>query len=95
MLEGRLRILASTRPNRRSNLEIIVSILDTCRAWAKKTQVMNQCNMSSKQFTGYLDLLLEANLLSMENDCRSLVLRTTSKGKDFLKAYNTLKTMME
>jgi predicted transcriptional regulator len=95
MLEGSLRILERTNSKRRSNLEIVASILDTCLYGTKKTLVMNQCNMSSKQFTGYLDSLLEANLLSIENDCRSLLLRTTSKGKDFLKTYNSVKAMME
>jgi predicted transcriptional regulator len=95
MLEGSLRILASTSPERRTHLEIIASILDTCRYWTKRTQVMYQCNMSYKQCTGYLDVLLEANLLSIENDRQSFLLITTSKGKDFLKAYNSMKTMME
>ena len=95
MLGGSLRILASTRSTRRTHLAIIASILDTCRGWTKRTRVMYQCNMSFNQCTGYLDLLLEANLLSIENGCGSLLLITTGKGKDFLKAYNTLKTMME
>jgi predicted transcriptional regulator len=47
------------------------------------------------QFTGYLGLLLEANLLSIENNRQSFLLITTGKGKDFLKAYNSMKTMME
>jgi predicted transcriptional regulator len=51
--------------------------------------------MSSKQFAVYLDVLLEANLLSAENNCQSPVLRVSSKGKDFLQAYNSMKTMME
>ena len=87
--------MASTRSKRRANLEIIASILDTCRYWTKRTQAMCQCNMSSMQFTGYLGLLLEANLLSIENNRQSFLLITTSTGKDFLKAYNSMKTMME
>jgi predicted transcriptional regulator len=51
--------------------------------------------MSSKQFTGYLDALLEANLLLIQNDRRSLLLRVSGKGKDFLKAYNSVITMLE
>jgi predicted transcriptional regulator len=96
MFEGSLRILASTRSRaRRTHLEIIASILDTCLHYTKRTQVMSQCNMSYPQCNGYLDLLLKANLLSIENDRQSFLLRTTSKGKDFLKAYNSVLTMME
>jgi predicted transcriptional regulator len=51
--------------------------------------------MSYPQCNGYLDLLLRANLLSIENDRQSFLLITTSKGKDFLKAYNTAMTILE
>lgn len=87
--------MAGANSGRRTYLEIVASILDACHYWTKKTHVMYQCNMSSKQFTGYLDLLLEANLLIIENDRRSLLLRVSSKGKHFLKTYNSVKTMME
>jgi predicted transcriptional regulator len=87
--------LAGTGRKRRNNLEIIASILDACRYWTKKKNAMCQCGMSSKQFAVYLDVLLEANLLSTENNCQSPVLRVSSKGKDFLQAYNSMKTMME
>ena len=95
MLEGSLRILANTSSKRRTHLGIIASILDTCLHSAKRTQVMSQCNMSYPQCNGYLDLLFRANLLSIENDCQSFRLITTSKGKDFLKAYNTAMTILE
>jgi len=51
--------------------------------------------MSSKQFTGYLDMLLKANLLLIENDHPSLLLRVSGKGKDFLKTYNSVMSMLE
>ena len=80
---------------RRSNLEIIASILNACRYSRRKYHVMYTCNMSSPQFTGYLDILLKANLLLIEIDRGHLLLRATGKGKDFLKAYNGVKTMLE
>ena len=79
----------------RTNLEIIASILDACHYGAKKTRVMYQCNLSFKQLRGYLDLLLEANLLLIENQPRYPLLRVSGKGKDFLKAYDSMKTLME
>lgn len=56
---------------------------------------MYSCNLSFKQLTGYMDLLLRANLLSIESDRRYPLIRVSSKGKDFLKAYDDIKTMME
>ncbi|HVP15913.1 MAG TPA: winged helix-turn-helix domain-containing protein [candidate division Zixibacteria bacterium] len=87
-------ILASTNSRLRSHLEIIASILDACRYSTKKTHLMYLCNMSFRQLEDYLDLLLKTNVLSIENG-RSIILTASSKGKDFLKAYNSIKTMME
>jgi predicted transcriptional regulator len=56
---------------------------------------MGMCGMSSKQLTGYLDMLLEANLLSIENDSRSPLFRASGKGKYFLQAYNSMMNMLE
>lgn len=80
---------------RRSNLEIIASILNACRYSRRKYHVMYTCNMSSPQFTGYLDMLLKANLLLIEIESGHLWLRVSDKGKDFLKAYSSVKTMLE
>jgi len=87
--------LASTSPERRTRLDVIASILDACQYWTLKTHVMYQCNLSFKLLTDYLDLLLEAHLLLIEDDRRSLLFRVSSKGKDFLRAYDGIKTMME
>jgi predicted transcriptional regulator len=92
--------LTTKSSERRSFLEIVASILDACEYETRKTHVMYQCNLSFKQFTGYLDLLLEANLLLIDNDRRyddrrCFLLRVSSKGIDFLKAYNGMKSLME
>jgi len=51
--------------------------------------------MNFKQFEDYLDLLLKANLLVMENHRRYFMLTVSNKGKCFLNTYNNMKTMME
>lgn len=56
---------------------------------------MCECNVSSRQFTGYVGVLLKANLLLNEIESGHLWLRVTDKGKDFLKAYSFVKTMLE
>jgi len=95
MLGRSLGILASTNRERRTRLEIIASILDACHNWTRKTHVMFQCNLSYNLLKDYVDLLLEANLLLIENDSQSPLLRVSRKGEDFLKAYAGIKTMME
>jgi predicted transcriptional regulator len=85
----------TTRRERRTSLEVIASILDACQYGTRKTNVMYQCNMSFKQLADYLDLLLETNLLLIDNGRRYSLFRVSSKGKYFLKAYNSMKTLME
>jgi predicted transcriptional regulator len=87
--------LATKRPERRPFLEIIASILDACQNGTIRTRIMYQCKMNSKQFTGYLDLLLEANLLLINNDRQHFLFTVSSKGREFLKAYNGMKTLVE
>jgi predicted transcriptional regulator len=88
--------LASNDARRRRTLfEIIVKILGACHANAKKTALMYRCNMSFRQLTGYLDLMLGAKLLLIENDGSRLLFRISGKGRDFMKAYESLKSLME
>ena len=81
--------------SRRTLFEIISQILGACHANAKKTMLMYRCNMSFKQLTGYLDLMLGAQLLLIENNGPHLLFRISDKGRDFLKACESLKTLME
>ncbi len=83
--------MASRSFRRRTRLDIIASILDDCRQRNNKTHVMYHCNLSFKQFAGYLELLLKADLVLMENDRRNLMLKASGKGKRFLKAYDGMK----
>jgi predicted transcriptional regulator len=76
-------------------VDIAASILEACRYGTNKTHTMYQCNLSSKQLEGYLDLLSKANLLVIENDHRRFMLTVSSKGKHFLKVYNGMKSLMQ
>jgi predicted transcriptional regulator len=87
--------LATQSPKRRTFLEIIASILDACQHGTGKTRLMYQCKMSSKQSASYLNLLLETNLLLIDDYRQHLLFTVSSKGKDFLKAYNGMKTLVE
>lgn len=80
---------------RRSNLQIFASILDACRYGNRKTRVMGICGMSSRQLIGYLDTLVRANLLSVENGGRSLLFRVTKKGRYFLQTYDNMMGILE
>jgi predicted transcriptional regulator len=65
----------------RDRLQIIASILSIAGRRAKKTQIMYQANLSYRLLCRYLGEVLDAGLVSFENeDCYVL----TAKGKEFL-----------
>jgi len=67
--------------NYRDRLQIIADILFIASKRAKKTQIMYQANLSYRLLCRYLGDVLDAGLVSFENeDCYVL----TKKGKEFL-----------
>jgi len=94
LMQRSLSTLTSTS-FRRSHIQILASILEACQCRTCKTQVMSQCNLNSRLFEDYRDVLLKANLLAIESDNRFLNLLLSNKGKSFLNRYNSMKTMIE
>jgi len=65
----------------RDRLQIIADILSIASRRAKKTQIMYQANLSYKLLCRYLGEVLDAGLVSFENEeCYVL----TAKGEEFL-----------
>jgi len=65
----------------RDRLRIIADVLSIAGGRAKKTQIMYQANLSYRLLCRYLEEVLDAGLVSCENeDCYVL----TAKGKEFL-----------
>jgi predicted transcriptional regulator len=81
----------------RSFLDIIADILEACNGETRKTHLMFRCNLAFRQLKHYLDFLLVRNLLcTVAEDSGPIrgFFKTTDKGKDFLKAYKSLKALM-
>lgn len=87
--------MVTKSPRKRTFLEIIASILNACQHEIGKTNLISQCKMNSKQFTNYVDMLLKTNLLLIDHGRQNFLFTVSSKGKDFLKAYNSMKTLVE
>ena len=91
MLSNSERKLSSSRRFRkRSNIDVMASILNEAHRGARKTRIMYRCNLSHKQLLVYLKLLLGMKLLAPHSD----LYETTAKGLKFLDAYRTLKALM-
>ena len=87
----------SRRVRKRSDIDIMASILNEAHKGARKTRVMYGCNLSYRQLQVYLKLLLGMGFLSSHSEKGSSkldVFKTTAKGLKFLKAYRTLKALM-
>ena len=82
---------------KRSDIDIMASILNEAHKGARKTRVMYRCNLSYRQLQVYLKLLLGMGFLSSHSEKGSSELnlfKTTAKGLKFLNAYRTLKALM-
>ena len=81
----------------RSFLDIVADILEACNSGTRKTYLMFRCNLAFRQLKYYLDFLLKKNLLcTVAGDGGSIrdLFKVTEKGKEFLKAYKNLKSLM-
>jgi len=97
-------ISLSTNTKKRSNnshrgrLDIIADILEASYGGTRKTYLMYRCNMSFKQLRYYLDFLLTKELLyafAESVDLDPSFFKITDKGREFLRAYNGLKSLMK
>ena len=87
----------SRRIRKRSDIDIMASILNEAHKGARKTHIMYRCNLSHRQLQVYLKLLLGMGLLASHSDKNSGKLdlfKTTAKGLKFLDAYRILKALM-
>ena len=85
------------RIRKRSDVDVMASVLKEAHKGARKTRIMYRCNLSHTQLQVYLKLLLGMGFLAShsEKDSNELDLfKTTAKGLKFLDAYRTLKALM-
>ncbi len=85
------RLLSSKR---RSSFEIIASILEASRQSISKTQLMLRCKLSFPQMQRYLDLTIQSELISAENNGGKVSYKTTAKGRECLKAFERMRSLV-
>jgi len=83
--------------NHRGRLDIIADILDASLGGGRKTHLMSHCNLSFRQLKSYLHFLLtqEFLVLVQGNGSVNESLEVTDKGRQFLRAYKGLMTLMQ
>jgi len=87
----------SVNSNHRGSLDIIADILDASGGQVKKTYLMYRCNLSFRQLKYYLSFLLNQDLLSEVGPNGSSsheLFEVTDKGREYLRAYRSLMSLM-
>ncbi len=82
----------------RGNFDIIADILGASHGGVKKTYLMYRCNLSFKQMKSYSRFLIETGLLQVnvnQGNGEGGLFEVTDKGKIFLKAYDSLTSLMK
>jgi len=81
----------------RGHLDIIADILDASRSGAKRTFLMNQCNLSFRQLKSYSHFLVDQGFLRVmvrDDGSKNQAFEVTEKGREFLRAYGGLMSLM-
>jgi predicted transcriptional regulator len=84
--------------NHRGRFDIIADILDAAHGGVKRTYLMYQCNLSFRQLKSYSHFLVKQGFLRLvilEDNSKNGSFEVTEKGKEFLKAYDGLKSLMQ
>lgn len=92
-----VKVNSSRRVRKRSEMDIMASILNEAHEDVRKTRIMYRCNLSHRQLEVYLKLLLRMGFLVFHSDKDSSKLglfKTTGKGLKFLDAYRNIKVLM-
>ncbi|MCJ7571989.1 MAG: winged helix-turn-helix domain-containing protein [Candidatus Thermoplasmatota archaeon] len=85
--------------NRRSELDIVVDILNLSKDGTNKTSILYKTNLSYSQLKNYLSILLEKDILKevmVEQNGRDLKhYKTTSKGLNLLELSQEITNLLE
>ena len=87
-------MMVAERKNTRGRIEIMASILFHCREGIKKTHIMCKANVGYEQLCYYLPNLIDTKLVEQDIENGSVIYRTTDIGRDFLKSYYHITTLL-
>ena len=80
---------------RKSRISIIACILENSNESSRRKRLASECNLNLSQFNQYKEFLVESGLLeasAREDGIKAF--ETTEKGKEFLRDYSSIKTIL-
>lgn len=88
--ERKIGLGAGARRKNRTRIEIAASMLEIAKQGVRKTQLMYTGNLSFELLQKYLESLMKADLIELQQEGNQNVYRTTPKGLQFLRDYQDL-----
>jgi predicted transcriptional regulator len=80
----------------RGRVDIMSCILENSTKTSRKTRLIYRCNLSLSQFNMYATCLIEGQLLKKYlKEGNIKIFETTEKGKQFLKDYQKVKSVLD
>lgn len=80
--------------DKRNRFEVVADILTVLNREGAlyKTQIASKCNLDTRMMNRYINMLLDAELVTHAADKRALII--TDKGKRYLMLYSRIKQML-
>lgn len=85
-----VKIAVKTRQRNRGRLDIITDIIRACREGCTKSGIMLRANLNTLTASEMLETLTQCKLIVPLKEEKNIVFFPTSRGIEFLKAYETL-----
>jgi len=79
---------------RRDRLYIIAEILNIAKSGCLKTQIMYRANLSFAQLNEYLTFLTKIHLITIKNENKRTVYKTSTKGNRYLEKYEDIADLL-
>ena len=79
---------------RRDRLYIISQILNITKSGCLKTQIMYRANLSFAQLNEYLSFLTRIHLITIQNENKRTVYKTSTKGNRYLEKYEDIADLL-
>ncbi len=88
-------LLLQTKSGRRDRISIISDMLLCAVEGTSKTEIMYKVGLSTAQLNKYMHTLVKSELLETFKQERVTIYKTTTKGKSFLEAFDTLVKLLD
>lgn len=88
-------LLLQSKSGRRDRISIISDMLLCAVEGTSKTEIMYKVGLSTAQLNKYMHTLVKSELLETLKQKKMTIYRTTTKGKSFIEAFDTLIKLLD